>query len=382
VTSTCGSKDGVVHDRDVIELSPRGHVRFEAAVDGGRILDVICAASATPLALTVAGNDPPWLAPPADVSCGAWSKDELVCSSSGGEEVLVCSVVVRTARAAPAAPKGRTLEVPAWFVGELPPAVVAPPVTTRIAVYQLGHTGLDERTAEVTTAFVTAELRKLAGVSVIGMDEVKAMLDVEAEKQLTGCDNDSCLSEIAAALGVDAIVTGGLAAVADQRFLTLKRIDQREARVAGQVSQQLTAGNGEEFLGVVGPAVLALFPDVPLKPGRTRGVAPELAVRLNPPPFEPWVFWTGVGITGASLVGTGVVTAVFADDYRRFDVARNKQPASGLEVLTLQKDATNWGIGALTAAGVTVVCAIATASTAGLVDWQGYRSDIQLESER
>ena len=84
------------------------------------------------------------------------------------------------------------------------------------------------------TAGLVQEIRKLKGVSVIGMDEVRAMLDHEAQRQLAGCEADSdCLAEIAGALGADTLVVGSMARVGDEHVLALRRIEPQRAEVSG-----------------------------------------------------------------------------------------------------------------------------------------------------
>ena len=78
-----------------------------------------------------------------------------------------------------------------------------------------------------------AELRKLERVSVIGMDEVRAMLDIEAQKQALGCDDDEgCLAEIAGALGAPADIIG-------LARLALARDEQQRERAAVCLPEQL-----------------------------------------------------------------------------------------------------------------------------------------------
>ncbi|MCC7075205.1 MAG: hypothetical protein IT383_28085 [Deltaproteobacteria bacterium] len=265
------------------------------------------------------------------------------------------------------------------------PAADARPGIHRVAVYELTSAGVDERVTVILTASITAELRKLQGMSVIGMDEVRAMLDHEAQKQLMGCGDDSCIAEIAEALGVDTLVVGSAAKVGEEHVFGLRRLDQRQGKAVGQVDQRLKPDNGEEFLGVVGPAVEALFPDFPLKAGRTRGVSNELAIRLNPPPFDPWVFWTGVGVTGASLVGAAATTYFWngaETSLQGFVTSHAEQgkQADGDQLAALTKSADDAAMVAIVAWSVSGALAIATAATAGFVDWMGYRADVQLDA--
>jgi hypothetical protein len=254
------------------------------------------------------------------------------------------------------------------------------PSVERVVVYDIqADPAVGDRIGPVLTSSIVAEVRKLGGISVVGMDEVRAMLSHEAEKQLVGCVEDSCLAEIAAALGADTILVGSASRVGDQHFFGLRRIDQNSATVKGQVNQRLERRNGEEFLAVVGPAIKALFPERELKPGTTRGVAPELAVRLNPPPFDPWVFWTGVGVTGAAVAASTVITVLFSSTASAFD-ALNKSGGDAGERERLLQEASALQTATIASWATSAVLAVTTASTAGFVDWQGYRSAINLET--
>src|SRR5438128_1008862 len=73
----------------------------------------------------------------------------------------------------------------------------------RLAVYDLAVAGVDPRVGALVTDSVVVELRKLEGVSVVGMAEVRAMLQYEAEKQVLGCNaGPQCATAIGEALGV------------------------------------------------------------------------------------------------------------------------------------------------------------------------------------
>ena len=129
----------------------------------------------------------------------------------------------------------------------------------------------------------------------------------------------------------------------------------------------------------------ALFPEFALKPGRTRGVSNELAIRLNPPPFDPWVFWSGLGITGASFVGASATTFFWSGAETTLQGfvtshAQQGKQADGDQLNALTKAADDASVIAIGAWSLTGALAIATAATAGFVDWMGYRADVQLDA--
>ena len=249
----------------------------------------------------------------------------------------------------------------------------------RIAVYDLESESVDARTAQVVTESLLFELRKLQRVSVIGFDEIRAMLDLEAEKAAMGCDEaDSCLAEIADALGADVLVTGTLARVGEDHVFGLKALDQRSAQAGATFNKVFRAGDGTGFLAELGPAVETLFPEIPLRAGETRGVDEEAARRLSPPPLPAWVFWSGAGTSAGLLVGALVAGAFQVAAYGQFqelaarsaseDVSGALLVESGSTAQTAE--ALGWSL-----LGASVVVGALTAVSFPLTDFQGYGAE-------
>ena len=185
--------------------------------------------------------------------------------------------------------------------------MAAPGALIRVAVYDLELSNISKGLGSATTEALLQEVRKLEGVSAIGMDEVREMLDFEAQRQAMGCDaDDACLAEIAGALGVDEILTGKLTEQADGRMMVLKRIDQRRAQVRETFDKRLEVGNGEEFLLSVGDAIQTLFSERQNRPGTKRGVSEKAVLRLNPPPIKSWMTYTAYGDGCSSCRDDGV----------------------------------------------------------------------------
>ena len=99
-------------------------------------------------------------------------------------------------------------------------------LSIRTAVYNLELQGIPESMGRVVTDALLAEVRKLEGISAIGMEEITQMISLEAQKQMMGCEaSESCLAQIAGALGVDELITGNLIELIGTRVLTIRRID-------------------------------------------------------------------------------------------------------------------------------------------------------------
>jgi hypothetical protein len=243
----------------------------------------------------------------------------------------------------------------------------------RIAVYRLEGGGIDDRVLGVLTDSVVLEVRKLVGVTVVGMDEIKAMLDLEAQKQLVGCTDVSCIAEIAEALGVDEIMIGNVAVVGATISFGLKRIDQNSATTLGQYANRVDSTDPADVLALIGPAIEQLLAEVPLKPGQTRGVPPEIATRIHPPPLDPWVFWTvGAGVGTAAIAGMGFTLWNLASYTRAVAQVEDSVAGTAANGKDLNRDVTSVQasfVGLLVSYGVVVLGAAGAGVVALFTDW-------------
>jgi len=249
--------------------------------------------------------------------------------------------------------------------------------TIRVAVYQLQGREVSERVAAIVTDSLVSELRKLERLSVIGMDEVADMLTHEENKQMLGCDDESCLAEIAGALGVDELVTGSLGRVGGSSAVNLRRIDMQAARVVTTVDERLEAGSGEEFLAVLGPAVARLYPEHPLRPGTERGVPAEVALQLDPPPLPTWIFWATSGTALAlalGSVGATVMAGLRTDTYNTLAASSVPpgEPVDATELDALRSEVGIWDVTRWSLLGSAGVLVIAAGFEAIFTDWEGY----------
>lgn len=259
------------------------------------------------------------------------------------------------------------------------------------AVLDLTAAGVSEDVATNLTQVLSAELKRVDGASVIGKDDVKAMLDLEASKQSLGCSDDTaCLAEIGGALGVERIVAGHVGQIGDSYVVSLRLISTKNVAVENRVTesfrgleeQTLNAvrhaarrllGVGDDTPGVLaltsphegaevfldGASVGALplrpiadlapgrhelrvrYPghqdlrtDVYVGPGETVSVWAELE-RLPDEWYQSWVFWSVAGgATAATLAlaaGGVFVGYQLWEDGRTFPLeAKASLPARGI----------------------------------------------------
>jgi hypothetical protein len=299
----------------------------------------------------------------------------LAAGASAADLVGAASAPARApASAPPAGATAPTLAVPPPRLpagakgGALRIAVIDPEVT--------GEVPARPRAAFAQT--LVPEIRKLEGVSVIGMAEIRDMLGFERQRQMLGCSADAgCLAEIAGALGVDELVNPRLVLAGRTYTLTVSRLELRRAKVVQTVTRTFDRRDGQELLQIVGPTVEALFPDRPLRAGKTRGVEREVIRRLDPPPLPRWVFFaTSAGAAGA-LGGAGVFHYLAGQARSQYDdlaarAQREPVPAADLIDQANRVRSAERTRNALLYAGLGL--AVAAGVEALFTDWHGDRA--------
>jgi hypothetical protein len=74
-------------------------------------------------------------------------------------------------------------------------------------------------------------------LSVVSAEDIKQMLDLEQQKNVLGCQDDSCMAEIGGALGVPFMAVPSMGRLGGQFVLNLKILDVEAARVRARVSR-------------------------------------------------------------------------------------------------------------------------------------------------
>ena len=127
------------------------------------------------------------------------------------------------------------------------------------AVLDLDAAGVSADVAKNLTAVLSTELKRIEGATVVGRDDVQALLALEGEKSLLGaCDSAECLAEIGGALGVARIVVGSVGNVAGTYVVSLRLISTKRIVVENRVTESFV-GREEQLLGAVRAAGRALL---------------------------------------------------------------------------------------------------------------------------
>ena len=245
-------------------------------------------------------------------------------------------------------------------------------LTRRVAVYNFELQNVPPGIGQVVTEALLAEVRKMEGISAIGMEEITQMISLEAQKQMLGCEaSESCLAQIAGALGVDELITGTLTELADGRVILIRRIDQRKAKVIQSIQQRLKIGSGEEFLLAIGPSVQELYAGRSYRPGTRPGVPDALVLRLNPPPVPDWLTRT-LGWAGAGLATAGALTygATWIYHNNRTNDLSMDSPQSGTYATDTARTGQNMEIASQTLLISSIVLGTAFGALYALTDWE------------
>jgi len=144
-------------------------------------------------------------------------------------------------------------------------ALGATPAAQKIAVMPIAAVeGVPGKTAEALTEAVSAEVRRRSGGQVITQREIAALLSLEQQKAMMGCQNDSCIAEIGGALGVDRMVAGDLSRLGESWLLHLKLLDPGKAQVLKASDRRLRGGTVDDLLDALPAMVAELFPPLAL----------------------------------------------------------------------------------------------------------------------
>lgn len=156
--------------------------------------------------------------------------------------------------------------------------------------------GVEEALINITHDRFIATLKAVDRYDLATSDDLRMMLQTEKERQLLSCADDSCLAEIAGAMGARYLSRGRLSLLDDDVVLTLQLFDSQTVSLDNQVTSELPRATNR--LGA-----------------RVEGMTYSL-LRIEPEGkkwYERTWLWVGVGVVVAGTV-TAVVLASGGED--------------------------------------------------------------------
>jgi ribosomal protein S28E/S33 len=176
-------------------------------------------------------------------------------------------------------------------------------------VLDLEAIDVDTNKMKILNGVVTDQLSGYEQLEIVAQADIRQMVDFEAEKQALGCDTNSCLSEIAGALGAGYVVFGRVGKLGEVIFIQLNLFDSAKGRAIAR--EEVRAND------------LAALPDK-LRVAAARVVTPLTGE--EPPPMPADTATTSSGsaeassgglamplmIAGGAVAGLGVAGATVA----------------------------------------------------------------------
>jgi len=178
--------------------------------------------------------------------------------------------------------------------------------------------GVDKGTADLIMDVVTSAFAKTNRFDVKSSDDIAELLNLEAGKSALGCDDASCMAEIAGALGAELVVSGRIGKLGETYILKIAVLKPATATTVGQETVQ--AKSLDELPARLKPvakklALQALGEEVPPEllaeveraSSTKRARAPQAAAEEQG--GFPWI-GTSMGIGGLALAATGAIAGV------------------------------------------------------------------------
>ncbi|MCG3173727.1 MAG: hypothetical protein GMKNLPBB_01928 [Myxococcota bacterium] len=128
----------------------------------------------------------------------------------------------------------------------------------KIAVVDFRGSGLPDGVVAGLTDLVVMELQHMNVWEIVSRNSIRALLKVEEQKQLLGCDEASCYRDFSRLMDVRFIVAGTVSKTGNLHVLNLELIDAHAPAVLDRVSQRL-AGDQDDLSGAIRSAVHALM---------------------------------------------------------------------------------------------------------------------------
>ncbi|MBK7862883.1 MAG: hypothetical protein IPJ65_30595 [Archangiaceae bacterium] len=185
--------------------------------------------------------------------------------------------------------------------------VAAAPV--KVAAPGLNAVNLDPKVVEFYGEHLAQQLG-FAGVGVVTQREMAQVLGLERQKQLLGCGEDTCVAELAGALGVDGILSGNVAKIAGTFQVNLKVLSASDGRSLASFSAR--TDDEETILNLLTQGARVMAKDLYAQLGRGPAPQPVAGTVVARGGTVRRFAWAPAAL-GVALLAVGIATRVIAE---------------------------------------------------------------------
>ena len=161
---------------------------------------------------------------------------------------------------APTAPPATTAATTTTATATATTAATATTTATtaqRLLVLDLAAVGVDDNAARTITGVVSSLVDECSGVEAMSGADIRTMMSVAADQQILGCDDATCLGELANALGARYVVSGDVGRLGERYVVNLALFDSEKALSAGR--RTVEVASLESMSAELLPAINALL---------------------------------------------------------------------------------------------------------------------------
>ncbi|MFL5318750.1 MAG: hypothetical protein ACJ790_03780 [Myxococcaceae bacterium] len=197
------------------------------------------------------------------------------------------------------------------------------------------------------------------GIRVVTARDIESMLGMERQKQLLGCNEaaNSCMAELANALGTDGIVLGDLAKLGTRYQLNLKVLSSKNTELLAVYRTGID--REEDLVPELTKAAEALVPEVLRKLGRAAPTTTTVITQPGPPREHHWPL--APTIASGALAITGGTLHAFAFDAQDRLINPSRGPIDEPTAKDLKSRGEIFQAGAYVSYGLAVACVGAAA---------------------
>ncbi len=199
------------------------------------------------------------------------------------------------------APSAAAAAVPRVFFAPLTAGAAADPAVVTI---------IDER--------LLTSARRHRQFDIVASRDLRSMLDLEAVRQESGCDDSGvdCAAELAGAFDAPQLVTGQLGRVGNTWILSMTRMERATMQVLARVSRESRGDTPEGLLSDLDSAIDELF---------------QTPSTSAPPSTAAWLVPVGGVTAGVGVVGLAVGGVATWLSWNEYSTAEQKLRGGGLD---------------------------------------------------